>query len=895
MRPSIKIRNIIDCAILGVLLAAALYASHFFFFMGSEFGYRDLQYNQFPETRKFVDELTKTLFMLDSDMNYLNQYDNNIMQRTIQVEEVTGLDARLPEQGTGKWLTMQEFVDSFGYSLYMDDYGGIIEIVSEGEEYNDAWYTVALTGEQVAEARHFISISREDYIQLLCANARLNSQYEEENLQLTAEGEKDAGTGTMTVSNISYGYLDEDFSANSYIGYYGDNMFVYSPDEDMFYSTKYGWYTIPDTLYFLAAEVENCEPVELLLHPFASREEILRQKIGNDFMEYIRSSVELNYTERNIAYYTVLNDKVYTNVGSLDKLVNCNVYLVLEPTGSGEYTVNFHNFDNSYLDDEYATNLVNSLSALKPDNKFYIGVFTTYPYTDTFSKANQIFKKYYSYTIPSLIFAVLTAILSVIMLIHILKGTGRESRETNAVRLNFWDKLPLELMILAVGLGAYFVFAESFSSNSVIEWRMILESLIFFSISYVVLMIGLLSLVRRWKTRKLFDKCIIRWIFVLLRRVAALIAGQKNLQLRAVELFIFYWVLMVGGTVIIWIGMDSAWPVLWLGIAMIAAVNIGILALMLWQAKGEQSIRDATRALADGELNYQPAALRRLQTEQEIIDNIAHLSDGLQKAVEKNIYDERMKAELITNVSHDIKTPLTSIINYVDLIKRENIEDDTLIHYIEVLDQKSQRLKQLTEDLVEVSKITTGNLELERVPIDLGELLRQSMGEFEDKFAEQNLTLMDNITEQPYMIFADGRRTFRIFENLFQNIYKYAMPGTRVYIEINNQNSVITLSIKNVSKAPLNIAPEELMERFVRGDASRTTEGSGLGLSIAQDLVRLQDGEFQLDIDGDLFKTLITFPEFDTSVIIDTTEGAEGLTNEKHLVETVPVLEKKKK
>lgn len=888
MRPSVKIRNIMQYAILGILLAVTLYASRFFFFMGGEFGYRDLQYKQFPETRKFAEELFDTLCLLNSDADYMERYDENIMRRTIQVTELDyqKMGLLLPAIGHDSWITMQEFVDSFGYSYYISE-SGEVQIYSDREEYNDAWYTVSLTREQIADARRFYSISREDYIQLLCDHAQLNSQY----LEMTLQENTETRDADYSSTEIAYGYLDDDFSANSYIGMYNDVTFVYSPDEEMFYSTLYGWYTVPETLYFLAAEVENIEPVELLLHQFASGEAILRQKIGNDYLEYIRHNKELSYSERNIAYYMVSGNKVYTNAGGLDKLVSCNNYLVFVPTGSGEYTVKFHNFYNSYLDDEYATGLINNLYALDPEDKIYIGIYTTYPYPDNFLSANQIFRKYYSYMMPALILAILAGALSLFLFFRILKMCGRESKEDKKIYLNFWDRFPLELMFLAVIFGAYYLSTDIFTSDFVIHWRSVRNAASIFTVSYIVFMTGLLSLVRRGRARKFFDKSIIRGILALIRKLIASIAGQKNLQVRAVELLSLYWAVMLGAALLILNGMNGLpWPVMWLGIAIVLAVNIGVLILLLWQAKGEQSVRDATRVLAEGDLNYQPPAFRRLGTEQEIIDNIAHLSDGLQKAVEKSIYDERMKAELITNVSHDIKTPLTSIINYVDLIKRENIEDEKLIHYIEVLDRKSQRLKQLTEDLVEVSKITTGNIELERVPIDLGELLRQSMGEFEDKFAEQKLKLVDNISEQPYMIFADGRRTFRILENLFQNIYKYAMPGTRVYIDIVNREGIIVLSIKNISRAPLNIAPEELMERFVRGDSSRTSEGSGLGLSIAQDLVRLQDGEFQLGIDGDLFKVLITFPEFVSNTIVDSEEGDE-LPEDRAL----PVLEKKKK
>ncbi len=218
---------------------------------------------------------------------------------------------------------------------------------------------------------------------------------------------------------------------------------------------------------------------------------------------------------------------------------------------------------------------------------------------------------------------------------------------------------------------------------------------------------------------------------------------------------------------------------------------------------------------------------------------------------------ERLKTELITNVSHDIKTPLTSIINYVDLLKEEKIEDKKIKEYIKILDQKSQRLKKLTEDLIEASKVSSGNVELNIEDINLKELLNQITGEFEDKFKEKKLKVELDIPKTDIIIKADNRYMYRIMENLFSNVAKYSMKNTRVYINITNEESKIKLEIKNVSSEKLNITSDELTQRFVRGDRARFTEGSGLGLSIAKSLTELQGGKFEIHIDGDLFKVIL--------------------------------------
>ena len=238
-------------------------------------------------------------------------------------------------------------------------------------------------------------------------------------------------------------------------------------------------------------------------------------------------------------------------------------------------------------------------------------------------------------------------------------------------------------------------------------------------------------------------------------------------------------------------------------------------------------------------------------------ESINNIGDGLSKAVAESVKNERTKTELITNVSHDLKTPLTSIINYVGLLKTEGLKSDNAEKYLEVIDRKSIRLKNLTEDLVEASKLNAGAINFEMQQIDIVQLVNQSLGEYEEKFEEKHLTVMKTIQEEPLYVMADGRKTWRVFENLYGNIYKYAMDNTRVYVDITRQNDKVVIFIRNISASPLNFDAKELTERFVRGDKSRTTEGSGLGLSIAKSIVEKQNGQMNIYLDGDLFKVEI--------------------------------------
>ena len=289
------------------------------------------------------------------------------------------------------------------------------------------------------------------------------------------------------------------------------------------------------------------------------------------------------------------------------------------------------------------------------------------------------------------------------------------------------------------------------------------------------------------------------------------------------------------------------------------AVDVAVMIFAIRKADGQDRIMDGLKKISDGELQYKIKTDTLTGKQKVMAEYINNIGGGLDAAVENSLKKERMQTELITNVSHDLKTPLTSIINYVDLMKRENPTDPKIQEYLRILDEKSQRLKVLTEDVVEASKASTGNIKLEMNDIDFVEMVQQVIGEFEEKFQEKNLTMMVHFTDEPSIIYADGQRMWRVLENVFGNVVKYAMEGTRVYAEISNRNKKVTFSLKNISAQPLNISADELTERFIRGDVARNTEGSGLGLSIAKSLTELQGGEFKLYLDGDLFKVMITF------------------------------------
>lgn len=359
------------------------------------------------------------------------------------------------------------------------------------------------------------------------------------------------------------------------------------------------------------------------------------------------------------------------------------------------------------------------------------------------------------------------------------------------------------------------------------------------------------ELLKGWLTVR-----VLRWCARWLKRAGRLL----GILIRGVPLYGKAFVVFVGLSLVELVLISVCWydmevyVMFWALEKILLSLGLAYLILVL------RKLQQGGKEIASGNMNYHVDTKYMFWDFEDFGECLNHIRDGLGRAVEDRMKSERFKTELITNVSHDIKTPLTSIISYVDLIKKEELPTETLREYVAVLDRQSQRLKKLIEDLVEASKASTGNLTVQLAECDVQVLLNQSMAEYQEKLEKAGLIPVLKQPDSPVHIRADGRHLWRIFDNLLNNICKYAMPGTRVYMDVALLDGEARITFRNISESPLQMDGETLLERFVRGDTSRHTEGSGLGLSIAASLAQLQHGRLELVTDGDLFKAELVFP-----------------------------------
>ena len=589
---------------------------------------------------------------------------------------------------------------------------------------------------------------------------------------------------------------------------------------------------------------------------------------GNTNFTYIF----VNQNEKKV--YTNRNE--YKDFESLEENLNNLVarkdskYLVVMPKLSEFKT----NMDISAS--EWRSMIKNYTNNPNSDYIFAASVDTKFPVQDVFYSDAQEYNTFAPYLKLAAFGSVFCSILFLAILVWLTLIAGRSNGD-EGIHLNFFDKLKTELggalvffawlflmLFIVQGWGGIYndfsveyvgsgYYTSHFAVNTVYPYSLSASDLIITGFIAVLttafFFIGYMSLVRRIKAKTLWKNSLLRSIGLFFRtfwynrnvtfRAAAVLAG----------FILFHWfgfmVLSNGG----------GWFILLVFLAEAAAVYF-----VIKNAVAKSRIKTGIQEIASGNVNYQIPVEGLKGENLEMARMVNDIGNGLQRALIEGMKSERLKTDLITNVSHDIKTPLTSIINYVDLLKRENFDDPKIQGYLEILEAKAQRLKTLTEDVVEASKVSSGNITLEQMDVNFVEMINQTEGEFAEKLEAKKLEVVQSLPEEPVVIHVDGRRLWRVLENIYNNAAKYAMPGTPVYADLIADAQKVSFSLKNISEHPLNISADELTERFIRGDISRSTEGSGLGLSIAKSLTQMMGGEFRLYLDGDLFKVTIEFP-----------------------------------
>ena len=450
------------------------------------------------------------------------------------------------------------------------------------------------------------------------------------------------------------------------------------------------------------------------------------------------------------------------------------------------------------------------------------------------------------------------SVLALVVLLCYLYA-AQSHRKGGVVALNHLDRIPFDLFTAAVAVIAVFSAELIITVGHSGDLDLLVALAAILSVDYFVALGYTLSFAARLKTHTLLKNNIIYKLWSVAAKGVKKLFGWvkylfKNIQTVAKTAIITSAVALFQFIII---AIFTYYPaertlLLFLFTALDTAVIISLSILL-------KRIKEGGEKIAAGDLDYKIDTKYMHGDFKDFAESLNNINEGLSVAINEKMKSERFKTELITNVSHDIKTPLTSIINYVDLIKKEKPENENIKEYIDVLDRQSSRLKKLIEDLMEASKASTGNLAVNLSVCEAGVLLSQTVGEFDERLNAAGLTPVVGIPEAPVKIMADGRHLWRVFDNLMNNICKYSQNGTRVYLDVSEKDGKAKITFRNISKYELNITGEELTERFVRGDKSRNTEGSGLGLSIARSLTELQGGELKIDIDGDLFKVTLTF------------------------------------
>lgn len=523
-------------------------------------------------------------------------------------------------------------------------------------------------------------------------------------------------------------------------------------------------------------------------------------------------------------------------------------------------SVSYTTHEDYYLDSNYTlwVNMGNTspkttyqMVVILPQN-----VGTDWNSTDLYVQANTLLNFVYSMRYTALVTMFVSFIIGAAAFVFLMCAAGHRNG-TDEIVTTVWDHLWLDVFAVGAVLAEVFVFyvAAIFLINvdvAYLPFILFVTAVATLCMGWLLLLF-LLSFSVRVKLGKWWRHTLCYQLFRKIGQFGWMIWENIGFLWKVI-LVMLVLAFFEGIGVLMFFNSDIA-LLLWL------LEKLVLYPLVLWYCVQLNQLKNGTEKIAGGEPGYQISTKRMTGIFKEQGEQINHISDGMTHAIEERMKSERFKTELITNVSHDIKTPLTSIINYVDLLEKEELHNETAQEYLEVLERQSSRLKKLIEDLIEASKASTGNLPVHLERLEAGIFMTQTVGEFEEKTKEAGLDLVIEKPETPVYIMADSRHFWRVIDNLMNNICKYAQSGTRVYINLEVKEAQVSITFRNTSKYPLNISSDELMERFVRGDASRNTEGSGLGLSIANSLMDLMGGTFRLYVDGDLFKVVLGFAE----------------------------------
>lgn len=578
------------------------------------------------------------------------------------------------------------------------------------------------------------------------------------------------------------------------------------------------------------------------------------ENIVSDVLSYRENVNIFATTATNVRYFLIDREEaqVYTNVPDYREASEKEILEYIKTYGA--YGI----YDNQILSVN-VKNIPLSVTELYGYGEKYgmsgsdnyvlaVAIDTDYPVQDIFYTGYERYQRLQPVA-WLMLFTGMTAILGYFVTIVILSSKAGVDPDEEGIQLVWFDYWKTEVSFLvliaiaAVGLIPMYILDEYFSfltREGIIAFVALGENFLFLA--------GWLSLIRRAKAKNLWKNSIVRMVAVMFQSAFE----NSGRTAKTLELFLAYLLVQL---LLLQTGVFR-YPLLFL-------FNAAVAVYILKETIQNQKLLDGMKKLKEGDLNYQYDMKVFTGYRKEFAEALNGVYQVLLNSVRESMKNERMQTDLITNVSHDIKTPLTSIINYVELLKRENINNERARGYIDVLEEKSMRLKHLTEDLVEASKISSGNIHLDYMQIHMQEMICQASGEFADKFEARGLKIIENLPKEPLYVRADGRRLWRVLENLFNNVAKYAMENTRVYVDLLDLGTEIKFSIKNISEQRLNIDAEDLTERFIRGDISRSTEGSGLGLSIAKNLTELQGGRFYIYLDGDLFRVTILFPKLE--------------------------------